>query len=463
MLYIKEFLRRGLVLFQSATMLFVQTFIFSSYWYVNYAQNIENPFWNRGNILLIVLYGFLLYVFIRLFGGNRLGFTRVSDVIYTNTLALIFANTVIFVQISLIARGLNDVRPILILSVVQFFFALIWSIINKAIYTRFFPPKKMLMIAGHKNSIGLKSKMDINTESFDVVQIIHIEDGLDEIKKAVEKYREVIISDVSSKERNEILKHCYSRSIRVFMTPKISDIIIRGSENIHLFDTPLLLANNKGIKFEQRLIKRAFDIFGSMVAIILFSIPFLIIALIIKMGDGGPVFYTQDRLTIKGKVFKIIKFRSMKVDSEVDNIARLSQKEDNRVTPIGKLLRTTHVDELPQIFNIFLGDMSIVGPRPERPEIAKEYECSIPEFSYRLKVKAGLTGYAQVYGKYNTSPYDKLKLDLFYIENYNFVKDINIILLTVKIMFQPEKSEGVDSNQITALSNPIEDETESHS
>lgn len=451
MSYFKEVLRRGLVLFQSLTMLLVQTFIFSSYWYMNYADNLENPFWNRGNLLLIFLYGFLLYVFIRLFGGNRLGFNRVSDVIYTNMLALLLSNLIIFVQISLIARGFMSFRPILMLTFAQFLFAVVWSITSKAIYTRFFPPKKMLMVVGNMNSIGLKSKMDINTESFDVVQIIHVEEGLEQVLKVVEKYREVIISDVSSKERNEILKHCYRYSIRVFMTPKISDIIIRGSENIHLFDTPLLLANNKGLKFEQRFMKRLFDIFGSLIAIVLLAIPFLIIALMIKLNDGGPVFYTQERLTINRKVFQIIKFRSMKVDSEVDNIARLAKKDDDRITPIGKILRTTHVDELPQVFNIFLGHMSIVGPRPERPDIAKEYEQSIPEFSYRLKVKAGLTGYAQVYGQYNTTPYDKLKLDLFYIENYSFLKDINIILLTIKIMFQPEKSEGVDLSQITAL------------
>lgn len=451
MLYIKELLRRVLVLFQSATSLIVHTFLFSSYWFLGYAESFDNPFWNRGNFLLIFLYSFLLYVFIRLFGGNRLGFNRVSDVIYTNFLALVFSNAVIFIQISLIARGFLNIQPILMLTMVQFTFAFIWSILSKLIYTRFFPPKKMLMIVGNKNSIDLKYKMDINTESFDIAKIIYIEEGLEKIKTTIKSFREVIISDVSSKERNEILKFCYSNSIRVFMTPKISDIIIRGAENIHLFDTPLLLSNNKGIKFEQRFIKRAFDIFGSMIGIIVLAIPFLVIAVLIKLNDGGPVFYTQDRLTYNGKIFKILKFRSMRVDSEIDNIARLSQKEDTRITPIGKILRTTHIDELPQIFNILFGTMSIVGPRPERPEIAKEYEAIIPEFSYRLKVKAGLTGYAQVYGKYSTTPYDKLKLDLFYIQNYTFIRDINIILLTLKIAFQPEKSEGVELSQITAL------------
>lgn len=176
----------------------------------------------------------------------------------------------------------------------------------------------------------------------------------------------------------------------------------------------------------------------------------LIIAIAVKAYDRGPVFYFQDRLTLGGKPFKICKFRSMCVDSE-KNGARLASKNDSRITPVGRVLRNLHLDELPQLFNVFKGDMSLVGPRPERESIMLEYEKELPEFYYRLKVKAGLTGYAQVYGKYNTTPYDKLKLDLFYIENYSFLLDIKLIFMTVKIFFQKEVSEGVDDRQVNAL------------
>lgn len=446
-----EILRRLLVLVQSITILAVHSLIFSIYWYDNYASTIDMPFWYRGNLLLIGLYAFILYVFTRLFGGNRLGYKRVSDVIYTNFLAIIFTNLVMYVQISLIARGFLSFEPMISISFFQAVFIMIWSIISKYVYTKYFPPKKMLMIEGKRNSADLKSKINFNLDSFDVAEVVNIEEGMDHVLNIVKQYREVIISDVPSKERNDILKLCYHRSIRVFMTPKISDIIIRGSENIHLFDTPLLLSNNKGLKLEQRFIKRTFDIVASLVAILILAIPFFIIAMLIKFYDGGPAFYTQDRLTRGSKVFRIIKFRSMRVDSEIDNVSRLASVKDQRITAIGKILRSTHLDELPQVFNILIGDMSFVGPRPERPDIAKNYELFIPEFAYRLKVKAGLTGYAQVYGKYNTTPNDKLKLDLFYIENYSFAKDINIILLTIKIMFQPEKTDGVAESQVTAL------------
>lgn len=233
------------------------------------------------------------------------------------------------------------------------------------------------------------------------------------------------------------------------MTPKLSDILIRGSENIHLFDAPLYLARNQGLHPEQRFAKRAMDIILSLIASVI-SLPIvLVIALLIKLEDGGPVFYSQERLTESGRKFMILKFRSMRVNSEREG-ARLAAKGDSRITKIGKFIRATHLDELPQIYNILKGDMSFVGPRPEREEIAKEYLQDIPEFNFRLKVKAGLTGYAQVYGKYNTTPYDKLKLDLTYVENYSVWLDVKLMLMTFKIMFQKENTEGVEKEQRTA-------------
>ena len=169
----------------------------------------------------------------------------------------------------------------------------------------------------------------------------------------------------------------------------------------------------------------------------------------IKLYDGGPVFYKQERLTYNHKVFMIYKFRSMRVDSEKTG-AQLAKKNDDRITPVGHVIRSLHIDELPQLFNILKGDMAFVGPRPERPEITELYKKSIPEFDFRLKMKAGLTGYAQVFGKYSTTPYDKLKLDLTYIENYTFALDLMIIIQTVKILFQKENSEGLETGQKTA-------------
>ena len=210
-----------------------------------------------------------------------------------------------------------------------------------------------------------------------------------------------------------------------------------------------MLSRNRGLTAEQAFAKRAMDIVFSLLGLVIAAPFMLVIAILIKAYDGGPVFYKQERLTQDGRIFQILKFRSMKVQSE-NKGARLAMKDDDRITPVGRVLRQIHFDELPQIFNILKGDMSLVGPRPERPEIARQYLEEIPEFNYRLKVKAGLTGYAQVYGKYNTTPYDKLKLDLTYIETYSFVQDIKLLMLTFKILFQKENTEGVESWQVTA-------------
>ena len=217
-----------------------------------------------------------------------------------------------------------------------------------------------------------------------------------------------------------------------------------------MFDTPLMLSRNQGLTIEQRFVKRTMDIVFALLAIVISSPFLLVIAVAIKLYDGGPVFYKQERLTRDRKTFQIIKFRSMKVDSEKQG-AQLAKKDDDRITPVGKIIRRTHLDELPQIFNILKGEMSFVGPRPERQEIAEKYEEIVPEFRFRLKVKAGLTGYAQVYGKYNTTPYDKLKLDLTYIQTYSAWLDVKLMLMTFKIMFQKENTEGVDEKQTTAI------------
>jgi len=183
----------------------------------------------------------------------------------------------------------------------------------------------------------------------------------------------------------------------------------------------------------------------------------LLTAVAIKLYDGGPVIYKQVRCTKNQKEFYIMKFRSMRTDAEKDGVARLAKKNDSRITPVGKFIRKCRIDELPQLINIFKGEMSFIGPRPERPEIVAQYVEVMPEFTYRMKVKAGLAGFAQVYGKYNTSPYDKLKLDLTYIENYSVWLDIKLMLLTLKILFWPDSTEGVESEQLTALKAELEE------
>jgi exopolysaccharide biosynthesis polyprenyl glycosylphosphotransferase len=221
------------------------------------------------------------------------------------------------------------------------------------------------------------------------------------------------------------------------------DIVLKGSQNLHLFDTPLLFTKSDPIEAEQRLIKRLFDIVLALFVLIVTSPVMIITAIAVKACDGGSIFYKQTRCTKDNKEFSIIKFRSMIEEAEKDGRARLATKNDDRITPVGAVIRKLRIDELPQLFNVLAGDMSFVGPRPERPEKIKEYTELMPEFAYRTKVTAGITGYAQVYGKYNTRPYDKLKLDLFYIENFSVWLDLRLMILTLKTLFLIDSSEGV--------------------
>jgi exopolysaccharide biosynthesis polyprenyl glycosylphosphotransferase len=314
-----------------------------------------------------------------------------------------------------------------------------------------YPPRKILLIYGNRHPGDLIQKMNSRKDKYDIEEAMHLSEGMDKIKKTIHEFEGVVIYDMPSHERNLILKYCFQESVRAYLVPKISDVIIMSTENIHLFDTPLLLSRNSSLNAEQVFVKRCFDLIVSCLMLVISSPFMLLFAVAIKCYDGGPVFYKQQRLTLDGKRFMIYKFRTMIVESEQASGARLCRKDDDRITPVGRLLRRTHLDELPQIFNILKGEMSLVGPRPERPSIAAEYKKSIPEFDYRLKVKAGLTGYAQIYGKYNTTPYDKLKLDLFYIRNFSIWLDLKLLLLTFKILFQKENTEGVADSQMTAI------------
>ena len=289
---------------------------------------------------------------------------------------------------------------------------------------------------------GLCDKVSSRKDKYHVAKLMHYSEGIEKICREFNNYDAVLINDIPSEVRNEILKKCYELNKRVYFTPKISDIIARSSEELNLFDTPLCLCKNIGLSKAQLLWKRFFDVLLSGIAIVILSPVLLIVSIAIHAEDGGPVFFRQERVTLNGKRFMILKFRSMIVDAEKDGRPHPAGEKDDRITKVGNIIRATRIDELPQLLNIFKGDMSIVGPRPERWEHDEMYAEDIPEWPLRLKVKGGLTGYAQVYGKYNTTALDKLKLDLFYITNYSLMLDIQILFETIKIIFQKESTEG---------------------
>lgn len=427
----------------------VEGLVFAYIWYNYYSETIFFPFFRRGNWAVIGFYMLFVYFFTKVFGGYNVGYMRIADIALSHVLAILLSGIASYFEICMIARDYVAVKPLLGMMAVEVIFILPWTYIVRKLYARLYPPRQMLVIYGDYSPDDLISKINTRKDKYNICATVSYKVGYEELYSMILKYNAVVLCDLPSQARNQIMKYCYQESVRTYVTPKISDILFRGADDIHLFDTPLLLSRNQGLSIDQRIVKRICDIVLSLIGIVLASPFMLIIALAVKLYDGGPVFYKQERLTRDGKPFMIYKFRSMSMDSE-KNGARLAAKGDKRVTPVGKVIRNIHFDELPQLFNILKGDMSMVGPRPERQAISDEYEKEIPEFVLRTKVKAGLTGYAQVYGKYNTTPYDKLKFDLTYIENYSLWLDVKIMLLTFKILFQKENTEGIDETQTTA-------------
>lgn len=426
-----------------------QAALFGYIWYTRYADVIILPYWRRGNWAVIGLYTLIIFFFTNVFGGYKIGYKRIMDITLSHILAIILSAIVQYFELCLIQHDYMNPMPIIVMAAIEIAFIFPWVFLIRKLYSLLYPPRQMLVIYGQYSPNYLINKINTRKDKYNICASVSYSIGYEKLYPMILEYNAVVLCDLPAEARNMIMKYCYQMSVRTYVTPKISDILFRSADDIHLFDTPLLLSRNQGPDIVQVFLKRAFDIIASILGIILASPFMLIIAICIKLYDRGPVLYKQARLTKDEREFMIYKFRSMRVDSEKDG-ARLAAKGDQRVTPIGKVIRNIHFDELPQLFNILKGDMSLVGPRPERKVIADQYTERIPEFPFRCKVKAGLTGYAQVYGKYNTTPYDKLKLDLTYIENYSLWLDLKIILLTFKILFQKESTEGVDVDQMTA-------------
>ena len=430
--------------------LFLESMVFSAVWQRYYAAHLwKEPFWFWGDIFIVFVYAAYELLFMYIYGALKIGYLKGSNVIYSQALSGMCANVVMYLQILLLWRHLPDPRPLIVMTVIDILIAAVCSFLFDRLFTRLFPPKQLLLIYDEYPVETLCGKMNSRRDKFRIVKRISVSEGEETVQKAIEEWGQegVVLGDLHSETRNRLLKFCYARSIRVYLTPKVSDIILKSSETLDMFDTPLFLAKNYGLTVEQRLAKRILDLAVSCVLLIVASPFMLITAAAIHFYDRGPVFFKQKRLTKDGKEFEIYKFRSMIVDAEKDGVARLATTGDSRITPVGKVIRATRIDELPQLLNILKGDMSLVGPRPERPEIAREYEKEIPEFSYRLKVKAGLTGYAQIYGKYNTTAYDKLKLDLMYIESYSILIDLKLIVGTFKILFMKDSTEGLKNGE----------------
>lgn len=411
--------------------------------YVNYFF-----YYSNGYLVFFLIYLILMILFGRIFNMFEIGETTTTDLFLSSSLTLLFSNIMIYFILCLITLRIIPLWPILIMLLIQIVFGGLVIYLENRYIRMNFPPVKVVAIYGesHYNLIGkLNNVRDL---SMSVVKTVDLKDiDYDRIDELLEGVDGVVTLDVHHENKKKIFKACYARKLLIYDVPSITDMLLASSDILHIVDSPILKINKFGPSQIERVVKRIIDIVGSLILIILASPFMLIVAIAIKLQDHGDVFYKQVRLTKDEKEFKIIKFRSMVMNAEKHTGVVFAKENDDRITPVGKFIRKTRLDELPQLINILNGDMSFVGPRPERPEIYDQICETMPEFRYRLVVKAGLTGTAQVYGKYNTSLRDKLLLDLYYIENYSVIDDIKLILLTLKIIFNKDATEGVKEDE----------------
>ncbi len=405
-----------------------------------------------GYLVTTILY-IIVYISLgKLFRAFKIADYSISETIFSQVLAFGLTDLLLFVELCLVHGGYITLVPGIVTALEQFAAAFLWALIAKRITIVMIRPEKTLIIYGDQEVDDFLVKLEKLAHIFDVQRVIAWRELGADWRRLVDGYQAVILYEVSMEKRSAVIHYCMQKQKSLYVTPQINDIIMQGFGARHLIDTPMLKYEYHSERFGYLLFKRLSDILVSLFVLILTSPILAAVAIAIKAEDHGPVFYKQKRCTKNGKVFEIIKFRSMIVNAEKEGRSVPATKGDPRITKVGRIIRMTRVDELPQIINVLKGDMSLVGPRPERVEHVEEYTRQIPEFAYRLRVKGGLTGYAQIYGKYNTSPYDKLRLDLQYIEKQSALLDFKLLLLTIKIMFVPESSEGFSQEQSEHIS-----------
>ena len=429
---------------------------FAVAWFMYYKYRSSSPFYFWGDVTVVAIFAVLYFFFCKTYDAFLISHYRIFDIISSQTLSLLFSDLLMYAITLLLYKHFPNPLPLLLCFADQVSISIIWTCIAQSIYFKWFPAKKTIIVYDRRR--GMKDLIDEYglAKKFDVRKTASVEECLDDLSM-IDDMEVVFLSGIHSHDRNFILKYCLYENKQVYMIPRVGDVIMSSAKQMHMFHLPMMRVQRYKPHPLYLLLKRIFDIVASLLGLIILSPVFIVVAIAIKATDKGPVFYKQERLTKNGKRFMIHKFRSMRVDAEKDGVARLSSGEnDDRITPVGRFIRKCRIDELPQLIDILAGNLSVVGPRPERPEIAEEYMKDIPEFQLRLQAKAGLTGYAQVYGKYNTTPYDKLQMDLMYIANPSFAEDIRICFATFKILFVSESTEGVSKDQVTAMSNQDE-------
>lgn len=419
--------------------------------YLIYNYYPEIDFWFKGFVVFVFLYVIMLLVFASTYRCLRIGTLRYRELVFGYLLTTFITNFVMYFVLSLSAKKLLTPGEIIVMTLAQWGIGIVLYALADRLYDLLYPAREAAVVCSDdRHELSTVRKIGTMKERHEICLVCCESEGFDAIVEKIRPYSSVFVGTIDRELRMELTDYCFENDKRLLVMPTVEDIIFHNAHETFVGDSLVYQCRNKAFSLEQLIVKRVLDIVLSALAIIITSPIMFFSAMIIKLQDGGPILFKQIRYTRNLQQFTMIKFRSMVVDAEKDG-AQLTVPGDKRITPFGRFMRRTRIDELPQLFNILHGEMSLVGPRAERIENVDYYCELMPEFRYRMKVKAGLTGYAQIYGKYNTSYEDKLKLDLLYIENCSLLRDLQILFLTVNVLFTPESTEGFQVEKLSDM------------
>lgn len=411
---------------------------------------------SRTAAITMTTFAILLVSMMRVYGGFAVGKKKSREIIAPLCIAVFITDFVTYFQLNIMNVNQYNQANFTFKNVGIFFLVLFFQVIaiilfvhlGNYIYFKINPPENCIVICSDVDKASyILPKIGRYKKQFKVTDIVTPDS--ENLKERIRHSDSIFIYNIFSEKKDEIIEYAYKHYTNIYLTTELSDVVVNYAKPIMLDDLSVLVSNIKDLSFEQKFIKRAMDLVIAGIATIVLSPVMLVEAILIKWYDKGPVFFKQERATLNGKLFNVLKFRTMVVDADkIEGGYHPATDKDDRITPIGRVLRKLRIDEIPQLLNIIKGDMSIVGPRPERIEHVEMYTADLPEFKYRLRAKAGLTGLAQIAGKYNTLPKDKLILDLMYIEKYSVWMDVLLMFQTVSIFFMPESAEGFTEDKM---------------
>ena len=400
---------------------------------------------NRTSAIVLLSFSMIYVLMEKVYGGLDIGIRKSRSIVFSMALVALFSDLVAHLFMCImdytVIQGGRFVyeKPLYLLAVLVLQIAIITGMayMGNGLYFRARKPQECMVIVRPGDDYhDWLEKIRRFRKQYVVTDICRTDEA--DIYRRIDAAEAVFIYDLVESERGPYVEYCYQNRKDLYYSVELSDVVMLGGKQMFFDDAAVVFAAADKMSLEEEIFKRVIDVFVSSVGLLVTLPVQLVTALAIKLEDGGPVFYRQERATYGGRVFRIVKFRSMR--QEVGAIHRSVTCDDDRITRVGRFIRRYRIDELPQLWNVLRGDMSIVGPRPEMLENVEKYTEQLPQFAYRLRAKAGLTGFAQVYGQYNSSPKDKLILDLLYIENYSIWLDIKLIFRTFLVLLTPDKS-----------------------